>query len=319
MSASATLSRFAPSSARPSTRRSRHTRRAATRASAASPVESASHVTDDGVRLEVLSVKASSGSGKPPLVFVHGSYHAAWCWAEHFFEYFSTRGHDCYALSLRGQGASDMPPDPDAVVAGTVETHASDVASLCASLSTSPVLVGHSFGGLIAQRVAAGGDANAPSLAGLALVASVPPTGNGPMVGRFLRRAPLASLKITYAFITAAFKTNAALCRECFFSADLPEPTLRAHMASIAASCNVRLLDLKAMNASLPIPRPSADLRVFVVGGEEDFVVDVEGLRETAAWGNTEAVVLKRTAHDVMLDTRWEGGARALEGWMETL
>jgi pimeloyl-ACP methyl ester carboxylesterase len=90
-------------------------------------------------------------------------------------------------------------------------------------------------------------------------------------------------------------------------------------MASIAASCNVRLLDLKAMNASLPIPRPSADLRVFVVGGEEDFVVDVEGLRETAAWGNTEAVVLKRTAHDVMLDTRWEGGARALEGWMETL
>ena len=321
MSASATLSRFAPSSARASARRARHTRRAATRASAASPVESASHVTDDGVRLEVLSMKASSGSAKPPMVFVHGSYHAAWCWAEHFFEYFSSRGHDCYALSMRGQGASDMPPDPDAVVAGTVETHASDVASFCASLSTPPVLVGHSFGGLIAQRVAAGGEeANTKTrLAGLALVASVPPTGNGPMVGRFLRRAPLASLKITYAFIAAAFKTNAQLCRECFFSLDLPEPTLVKHMGSIANSCNVRLLDLKAMNASLPIPKPPEDMRVFVVGGEDDFVVDVEGLRETAVWGNADLVVLERTAHDVMLDTRWEGGARALEGWMETL
>ena len=282
-------------------------------------MKSASHVTDDGVRLEVLSTKASSGSAKPPLVFVHGSYHAAWCWAEHFFGYFSSRGHDCYALSLRGQGASDMPPDTDAAVAGTIETHATDVASFCASLPAPPVLVGHSFGGLIAQRVAADIGATSPSLAGLALVASVPPTGNGLMVGRFLRRAPLASLKITYAFVAAAFKTNACLCRECFFSADLPESTLREHMASIAASCNVRLLDLKAMKKELPIRKPPSNLRVCVVGGEDDFVVDVEGLRETAAWGNTEAIVLQRTAHDIMLDTRWEGGARALEGWMETL
>ena len=267
----------------------------------------------------MLSMKASSGSGKTPLVFVHGSYHAAWCWAEHFFGYFSSRGHDCYALSLRGQGASDMPPDLDAVVAGTVEKHASDVASFCTTLPTPPVLVGHSFGGLIAQCVAADTDATSSSLAGLALVASVPPTGNGPMVGRFLRRAPLASLKITYAFIAGAFKTNAGLCRECFFSADLPEPTLREHMVSIAASCNVRLLDLKAMSKSLPIRKPSPELRVCVIGGEDDFVVDVEGLQETAAWGNTEAVVLQRTAHDVMLDTRWEGGARALESWMESL
>ena len=64
------------------------------------------------------------------------------------------------------------------------------------------------------------GQQNPPSLAALALVASVPPTGNGPMVGRFLRRSPIASIKITYAFIAGAFKTNAALCWECFFSND---------------------------------------------------------------------------------------------------
>jgi pimeloyl-ACP methyl ester carboxylesterase len=39
----------------------------------------------------------------PPLVFVHGSYHAAWCWAEQWLPFFSESGYDCYSLSLLGQ------------------------------------------------------------------------------------------------------------------------------------------------------------------------------------------------------------------------
>lgn len=47
---------------------------------------------------------AYSGSGrKPPLVFVHGSFHAAWCWAEHWLPFFSEASYDCYAVSLLGQ------------------------------------------------------------------------------------------------------------------------------------------------------------------------------------------------------------------------
>lgn len=38
-----------------------------------------------------------------PLVFIHGSFHAAWCWAENWLPFFSHLGYDCYALSLLGQ------------------------------------------------------------------------------------------------------------------------------------------------------------------------------------------------------------------------
>jgi len=47
-------------------------------------------------------------------------------------------------------------------------------------------------------------------------------------------------------------------------------------------------------------------------------VVDVEGLEETAEWGRTEAIVMEDAAHDLMLDTRWERAAAALDGWMAT-
>ena len=30
----------------------------------------------------------------------------AWCWAEHFLDFFADRGFDAYALSLRGHGRS---------------------------------------------------------------------------------------------------------------------------------------------------------------------------------------------------------------------
>lgn len=299
-------------------RRVRRVRRAMARASGHQQSFHAVASPEGDVKLEVLSRMADGTSSKPPLVFVHGSYHAAWCWSEHFFQYFAARGHDCYALSMRGQGGSDMPPVADAKIAkiaGTLERHADDVNHFCASLGRRPVLVGHSFGGLVAQLACARAADSPP--AGLALLASVPPTGNGEMVKRFLFRAPIASAKITFAFVTGAFKSNAALCRECFFSEDVSETTLARHMSQIASSSRVRLLDLSALNASLPVPAPPAETSVFVCGGEDDFVVDEEGLEETAAWGRTEAVILERTAHDLMLDTRWEAAAAALGEWVD--
>ncbi|CAN1122578.1 hypothetical protein LINPERPRIM_LOCUS2801 [Linum perenne] len=70
------------------------------------------HQLPSGLNLEVIEhkrnlataddISAESGNN-PPLVFVHGSYHAAWCWAEHWLPFFSSSGFDCYAISLLGQ------------------------------------------------------------------------------------------------------------------------------------------------------------------------------------------------------------------------
>ena len=67
------------------------------------------HPLPSGLEMEVITQKKNPNErgGKsvqnPPLVFIHGSYHAAWCWAEHWLPFFSTNGFDCYAVSLLGQ------------------------------------------------------------------------------------------------------------------------------------------------------------------------------------------------------------------------
>ena len=64
--------------------------------------------------------------------------------------YFADRGHDAYAISFRCQGKSDKQLGVKS--AGTLASHASDLSHFISSLHQPPVILAHSFSGLIAQR-----------------------------------------------------------------------------------------------------------------------------------------------------------------------
>jgi pimeloyl-ACP methyl ester carboxylesterase len=99
----------------------------------------------DGVTLAY----TQSGSGKPPLVFLHG-----WAGDHTTFtpqiDHFS-QTHRTIAVDLRGHGQSDKPEQ-----SYTVAGFADDIAWLCSHLGvTKPVIVGHSMGSNIALELAA--------------------------------------------------------------------------------------------------------------------------------------------------------------------
>ena len=50
--------------------------------------------------------ESGTGSEKPALVFIHGSFHSSWCWAEAWMPFFEKRGYHCFAMSLRGTAAT---------------------------------------------------------------------------------------------------------------------------------------------------------------------------------------------------------------------
>jgi pimeloyl-ACP methyl ester carboxylesterase len=127
------------------------------------------------MRLELLHLPAATtaASTRPPLLFVHGSYHGAWCWREHWMRHFSEAGYDCYAVSLRGQGGSDrrLPDGRPLRVSGDVDSLTADLAHVVAALPAAPVLVAHSFGALLAEKYCTDlGSPQRPALAGVAVV-----------------------------------------------------------------------------------------------------------------------------------------------------
>lgn len=140
---------------------------------------------------EIKQCQASSStktkSNLPPLVFIHGSFHAAWCWTERYFEYFCTLGYNCYALSLRGTGTYTILYYIKSIVSITslifvffnmlcsiggtfagenvkkvkIKEHINDLSSFLnyvaeqeqqSSNNKTPILISHSFGGLIVMK-----------------------------------------------------------------------------------------------------------------------------------------------------------------------
>jgi pimeloyl-ACP methyl ester carboxylesterase len=59
-----------------------------------------------GPVLEVIDKGRCSEAHPIPLLFVHGGEHAAWCWDEHFLDFFADKGYRALALSVRGHGGS---------------------------------------------------------------------------------------------------------------------------------------------------------------------------------------------------------------------
>ena len=101
------------------------------------------------MHLEVVTYEPKTGTRSTPLLFVHGAWHGAWCWAEYFLPYFAEHGYTSHALDLRGHGKSEGANR----LRWTGITHyVSDVEHVVDQLDKAPVLIGHSMGGLVVQK-----------------------------------------------------------------------------------------------------------------------------------------------------------------------
>ncbi|KAL0431315.1 UNVERIFIED_CONTAM: hypothetical protein Sradi_0757500 [Sesamum radiatum] len=260
----------------------------------------------------------------PPLVFVHGSFHAAWCWAEHWLPFFSRHGFDCYALSLLGQGESDSP---DGAVAGSLQTHAADVADFIQKeIQLPPVLLGHSFGGLIVQYYLANvGKGKLQGQKHFQLIDTVfgwksrKLTLNWPSLAVSVSK-PIAAFKVTRSLAAKAFQTSLPLCRETFFSGSMEDHLVLRYQELMTESSRMPLFDLRKLNASLPVPPiKDSSIKILVVGANDDFIVDAEGLSETGRFYGVSPVCIEGVAHDIMLDCSWEKGAEVILSWLTDL
>src|SRR6516162_9237361 len=90
-----------------------------------------------------------AGLGNPTFIFIHGGGADTSHLAPQFY-FFARRG-TAINLDLRGYGKSDKP-----MKYGTIAQYADDIAYLCRQLEiTSPIIIGHSMGGMVAVEIAA--------------------------------------------------------------------------------------------------------------------------------------------------------------------
>lgn len=240
-------------------------------------------------------------------MFVHGAYAGAWCWSEHFVPFFERRGHRCVAVELPGhEPGSAGPVAPTLGLADYVAA----VVDTVRGLDRPAVLIGHSMGGAVAQRVA-----ERCAVAGLALLASVPPDGLfGPAASLWMR-APVLAVELACVQAGRAELASFATLRAALFSEDLPDALAWRYLARMRAESQRALMDLSWMH--LAPARPALDRPPLVLSGLRDLLFPAEVARHTARAYGVAPVLLPDLGHILMLDVAWRAAAERLAAWIE--
>lgn len=257
------------------------------------------------VMLEVIDKGCVSEAHPAPLLFVHGAWHAAWCWDENFLGYFADLGYRAVAVSFRGHGGSaiDKP-----LLRCSVEDYVEDVRSVADSLPAEPVVIGHSMGGLIVQKYLE----DRPAPAGV-LMASIPPQGNYGSSLRWLRSHPWQAIKMAVTGKSLRYINTPELAREKFFSDHTPEDQVLECAARLQEDSARVSIDCLMLN----LPRPArVTAPLLVLGAEQDGAHTRKEVQATARAYGTEAEFFPGMGHNMMLEPGWESVAKRIHDWL---
>ncbi len=258
------------------------------------------------MKLELITKYSRENTQYPPLVFLHGAWHAAWCW-ENFLPYFNDQGYEVHALSLRGHGKSE---GRERIRWFSSHEYVADLASVVGSLSVPPVLIAHSMGGYIAQKYLETHD-----LPAAVFLATIPTVGIIPMILRMLGRHPVSTLKALALMNPWYFVSTPALAKDYLFSDDYPDEKFLEYYPYIQPESFRTALEAALLN--LPRPR-KVKTPLLVLGAENDRVFSVSEQRKTASAYKTKASIYPRMGHDMMLEAGWQAVADHILNWLRS-
>ena len=248
-------------------------------------------------------------TGKPPVIFVHGAWHGAWCWEAHFLGYFAERGFDCHALDLRGHGKS---PAVKSMRWNRIADYTDDVLSVVGSLDRDPILIGHSMGGFISQHCMR----QSGRLAAVGLLATVPHYGALPVSLKVGLRRPLDFAAVNLTWSLYPLVRNPGKAKHMFLEEDVSEADTRAFAGRLVDESYWGYLDM----VGLDLPgRYDGRLPVLVVGGEKDTLFPPSSQQATARRYGGACHIVENAPHDLMLASQWRETADQFINWIDGL
>jgi pimeloyl-ACP methyl ester carboxylesterase len=258
---------------------------------------------------EAAEVAAANASGRQPVVFVHGLWLLASSW-DAWRRRFEAEGYATVAVDWPRDPASvEAARSDDQALAGTSVADVADhVAEVVAGLDRKPVLVGHSFGGLLVQMVAGRGVAAgtvsidpAPSRGVLplpfsALKAAFPVLGNP---ANRKKAVTLTFDQFRYGFANAVSEDEAHRLYEEFHVAAPGRPLFQAATANLDPRTVVRA------DKTNPQRGP-----MLVVTGEKDNIVpfalaNAAYKQQRKNSNPTEIVEIPGVGHSLVIDSHW--------------
>ena len=256
--------------------------------------------------LELIDKGSAIEAHPVPLLFVHGGYHAAWCWEENFLDYFADKGFRAAAVSLRGHGRSALAKP---LRSCSIADYMDDVRAAADQIGSEPVLVGHSMGCFVVQK-----HLEKHPVAAAVLMAPATAQGLRRSVLRMFRSHPWIFVRGSISGRSADLVNTPELARESLFCAHTPEPIVRSCAARMQPESARAGID-QIMVIRLRDTRLKA-APMLVLGAKDDGMRTMAEVSATAQVYRTEAEFFPNMGHNMMLEPGWRAVAERIDGWL---
>lgn len=252
-----------------------------------------------------------------PVLFVHGMWEGAWFW-ETWLGFFARRGWQGWAIDLRGHGASRDDSKAGRRRLGRHSLHAylddarRAFEALTESHGENPVVIGHSMGGLVAEKLA-------EMLEPPAAVAVTPAAPRG----FFAVQTPeLAKAVLHHLFdilLWRPLETTRAEAVALELNRLPPEEQDRAH-ALMQPESGRQAFDVSVVG--LPVDRRRIRRPLLLIGGSDDRITPAKLVRRVArrlraGCRECEYREYEGHAHMIVFEPGWERVAGEVAEWVE--
>ncbi len=237
-----------------------------------------------------------------PVLFVHGMWGGAWMWDD-YLGFFAGHGYTCYALNLRGHHGSKPVPDGGRV---PFADHVTDARGVVAALGN-PILVGHSMGGLLVQKLA-------ELLDPPAVVALTPAAPRGILPLCTLELARL-SLKHLHEMLLARPVVPSFDEAEALLFGRIPPAERRRAYERLVPESGRMTFDIAVRG--VPVAAARVRSPMLVVAAREDRITPATMVRKIARKYGAELRTYDDHAHMVLLEPGWELIAGEIVSWLE--
>ena len=259
---------------------------------------------------EQAEIDHANESGRQPVVFVHGLWLLASSW-DPWRALFEERGYAALAPGWPDDPATvaEAREHPEVFAGKSVGQVTDHFAEAIAGLTRKPIVIGHSFGGLITQKLAGQGLA-----AGSVAIDPAPFRGVLPL--------PISSLRSAFPALNNPLKRKKAitLTRKQFHygwanemtreESDVLHETFHVAAPALplfqAASANINPRSEASVDTKNPDRGP-----LLLISGEKDntvpwSIVSASYKRHRACASLTEIVEIKGRTHSLVIDSGWQ-------------
>lgn len=261
----------------------------------------AQHTRGGANDLSVTVVRPSAPGSKPPVLLIHGMFGGSWMW-EPYQSLLARHGYESHALTLRGHHDSRRVPDVGRI---PVADYVDDALEIARSLRD-PIIIGHSMGGLIAQKVAERGIGRA-----IVLIGAAPPRWIPAMSGELLRRLVkyVKELFLTQPLLPSRDDADALMFNRT------PAAQADDEYRRLVPESGRAALEMAFGTHAVHAPRITAP--ILVITGREDKFVVPRVARAIARKYRAELREYDNFAHHIINEPGWEAPAAEIVEWLE--